>query len=637
MNWCGLSSIGYTFGVAKKYDVIVVGAGHAGCEAAGVTARRGLSTLVVTLRADRVGWMSCNPAIGGVGKGNLVREVDALGGLMGVVTDSTAIQLRTLNGSRGLAVRGSRAQCDRRLYAATMRESLARLPDVEIREGLVERLIVEGGNGISRRIAGVGLESGEEIHCEAVILTTGTFLDGVAHVGRERFQCGREGEKPAVALSSSLRELGLSLGRFKTGTTPRLDGRTINLDAMEEQPGDEAPRPFSFQTDPSSFPVLPQRPCHVTRTNERTHAVIRESIHESVILRLEEHVESTRYCPSIEEKVRRFSDKLGHTVYIEPDGLDTDEVYPAGLSTSLPLEVQERMLRTIKGLEEVEIVRPGYAIEYDYLIPTQLDATLQVREIEGLFSAGQINGTSGYEEAAAQGLMAGANAALRLLGEPKLVLARDQAYVGVLVSDLTTVGASEPYRMFTSRSEHRLRLREDNADIRLCEEGHRLGLVGSGQLELVEARRRRIAAEVARLESTVERPRKEEGGKQARVTLATILRRPGVRYRDLTALDPCPDEGWSSTDADTVEAEVRYAGYIARSRRWLDRLRELEGLEIPGDFCVDAVPGLSNEVREKLAMHRPSTVGQASRIEGVTPAAVDILAASLLRLSSSCG
>ena len=618
------------------YDVIVVGGGHAGCEAAHAVARLDLSTLMITLREDRIGWMSCNPAVGGVGKGHLVREIDALGGLMAQVTDWTGIQFRTLNRSRGLAVRGSRAQCDRRLYASSMRSIIHGIPSIEVLEGLVEDVVMEG-DGEERRVVGVRTEEGEEIGCRALVLTTGTFLNGVAHVGHEQIACGREGERPALTLSDSLRGLGLVLGRFKTGTTPRLDGRTIDLKGIEVQPGDEDTRPFSSRTDRASFPRLPQIPCHLTRTNRRTHEVVRKNTRHSVVSRMNESVIPTRYCPSIEEKVRRFPDREGHRVYLEPEGLDTHEVYPAGLSTSLPLDLQLEFLRTIRGLEEVEILRPGYAIEYDYLVPYQLTPTLSIRGLRGLYSAGQINGTSGYEEAAAQGLVAGINAGRWLKGENELVLGREQSYIGVLISDLTTVGTAEPYRMFTSRAEHRLLLREDNADMRLCREGWLAGLVSGEQLERVKDREARVAREVARLERTMGRPGADEPQSRGRVSLATLLRRPECSYEGTLSRDPNPDLRLSGTDADTVEAEIKYAGYISRSRRRLERLRELDNLAIPTDFDYSCVPSLSSEVREKLWKHRPSTVGQASRISGVTPAAVEVLSASVLRLARACG
>jgi tRNA uridine 5-carboxymethylaminomethyl modification enzyme len=616
--------------VSTRYDVIVVGAGHAGCEAAHAAARLGLSTLLITLRRDRIGWMSCNPAIGGMAKGHLVREIDALGGLMGRVTDETGIQFRTLNRRRGPAVRGSRAQCDRRRYAEAMGRRLVALEHLTILEDLVESLIVEGAD--PRRIVGVQTEGGEEIACGALIVTTGTFLNGVAHVGRVQTECGREGDRASVGLAASLRALGLKLGRFKTGTTPRLDGRSIDHDALEVQPGEDPPRPFSGWTDPARFPALPQRVCHVTRTNARTHAVVRAHLGDSPLYSGIITGTGPRYCPSIEDKVQRFGDREGHTVYLEPDGLDTDEVYPGGISTSLPAEVQRDMLRTLAGLESVEILRPGYAIEYDFVVPTQLRADLSVKGVAGLYLAGQINGTSGYEEAAAQGLLAGLNAAAGLRTEPPVILGRDQAYLGVLVDDLTTAGTGEPYRMFTSRAEHRLSLREDNADLRLAEIGFSVGLLDELQIEAVRARRDRVEAECRRLEET----RALEAAGPPR-TLATVLRRPELDYAALASFDPAGGHRVSGLDAETVEVEVKYAGYIERTRRRLDRQAEFEALPIPDAFDFSTLPGLSNEVREKLDTHRPATVGQAGRISGVTPAAVEILAARLVRVQNACG
>ncbi len=642
-------------GVTVDYDVIVIGAGHAGCEAAHASARLGLSTLVITPRLDRVGWMSCNPAVGGIGKGHLVREVDALGGLLGRVVDETGIQFRTLNTRRGPAVRGSRAQCDRLLYAKTMRAHLEAVPGLELREDLVEEVLVEKASGGSR-VRGVRTARGlDELACLAVVVAAGTFLGGVANVGRRKFASGREGDLPSMGLSRSLRQLGLALKRFKTSTTPRLDGRTVDFDVLSVQRGDEEPKPFSHWTDPERFPLLPQRFCHVTRTNEQTHHIVRRGFESLADEPAVAGGIEPRYCPSIEVKLRRFGDRMGHTIYLEPEGLDSNEVYPAGLSTSLPADVQLQMLRTIPGLESVEMTRPGYGIEYDFVIPTQVRRSLEVQKIGGLFVAGQVLGTSGYEEAAAQGLIAGINAGKHVrassnrrwwsresLDEDErsgeaTILRRDQAYIGVLIDDLTTSGTSEPYRVFTSRAEHRLLLREDNADFRLAHLGYVAGLITESQARKSTAREEMIRAEVERLESTLPSGSAAQKEREGRRTLATILRRPGITYADLKEMDAGPGPKLSRRDAEGVEAAIKYAGYIAKLDKRLELLGNIDSLEIPEDLDFSGVPGLSVEVREKLEHHRPATVGQASRISGVTPAAVEILASLLAGLKRACG
>lgn len=613
--------------MGRSYDVVVVGAGHAGSEAAHAAARLGASTLVLTLRRDRVGWMSCNPAVGGMGKAHLVREIDALGGLMGQVTDETGIQFRTLNTRRGPAVRGSRAQCDRRRYARAMGARLEATAGLRLEEGLVEQVRVEGG-----RVTGVVTEAGEAIGCRAVVITAGTFLNGVAHVGEARTACGREGDRPAVGLSASLADLGLTLARFKTGTTPRLDGRTVDWDRLEVEPGDAVPRPFSAWTDPARFPVLPQRVCHVTRTGPRTHAIIAAHLDRSALYGGAIKGIGPRYCPSVEDKIVRFSDRTAHTVYLEPDGLDTDEVYPSGLSTSLPAEVQQAFLRTIPGLEAVEILRPGYAIEYDYVPPRQTRGSLESRAARGLFLAGQINGTSGYEEAAAQGLLAGINAARGVAGRPPVVVGRREGYLGVLVDDLTTVGTDEPYRMFTSRAEHRLVLREDNADLRLSRLGYEVGLLDADRYRQVEARRAAVRAEVRRLEAT---PLRGGAGGKGPSTLATFLRRPETRYEDLRPHDPEPSRRVDGRSGETVALDLKYQGYVERVDRRLAEAAARDTVEIPEGFRFEGLAGLSTEVREKLAAHRPRTLGQAGRISGVTPAAVEVLWVHLR--AAACG
>ncbi len=626
--------------MSTRYEIIIIGGGHAGCEAAHAAARSGAKTLLLTLRRDRIGWMSCNPAIGGMAKGHLVREIDALGGLMGIVTDRSGIQFRTLGTRRGPAVRGSRAQVDRKIYAHQMQEALAAVPGLTIREGMVERLLLVR-DGDRQRVHGIELADLEKIEAPTVVITTGTFLSGVAHIGEVQEACGREGEPAALGLSRSLREAGLSLRRFKTGTTPRIDARTLDLEGLEIQHGDKHPRPFSWRTPAERFPYLPQRPCWITETNQQTHEIISENRNLSPLFGGAIKGTGARYCPSVEDKVNRFPEKEAHTVFLEPEGLDTHEIYPAGLSTSLPERVQLDFLRTIRGLSRVEILRPGYAIEYDSVDPKHLERSLQVRGIEGLFLAGQINGTSGYEEAAAQGLMAGVNAARwvsALKGLTKwdpFILSRSEAYIGVLIDDLATVGTAEPYRMFTSRAEHRLRLREDNADIRLLDHARGLGLCEPAALERLEARRARIEKEVRYLEETLA-PAPVGGG--PRPALAVLLRRPGTSYQDLERRleETGPHrEAWvRGPEAWTVEVEVKYSGYARRLDQRLADVGRMESLEIPLTFSYEGLPGLSAEVVEKLSAHRPQTLGQASRISGITPAALDVVA---VHLAGACG
>ncbi len=633
----GLGGYSHDGIMAERYDIVVIGAGHAGCEAAYAAARMGARTLLLTMNLDHIALMSCNPAMGGLAKGHLVREIDALGGVMGIATDQNGIQFRMLNTSKGPAVRAPRAQCDKRLYSQWMKQFMENVPNLDMLQGTVEKLIYKS-NGSRPQITGIEMEYGTRIDCGALIITTGTFLDGLVHVGDKTYSAGRAGERSADELSRSFLDLGLQTGRLKTGTPPRLDRRTIDWTAVEEQPGDNPPQPFSYTT--RQIP-LQQVPCHITYTNERTHEVIRANLDRSAMYGGHINSVGPRYCPSIEDKCVRFADKDRHQIFLEPEGLTTNEIYVNGVSTSLPEDVQRDFIHTIRGLEQARIVRVGYAIEYTYVPPNQIASTLAVKDVDGLYLAGQINGTTGYEEAGAQGLMAGVNAVLKLRNQEPFSLGKEEAYIGVLLDDLVTKEHREPYRMFTSRAEFRLLLRQDNADLRLTEYARALGLISDECYREFERYQSAINGEIDRLKSTNIKRADVSAELAAKhgldqlasgIRLGQLLARPEFDYSTIAKLGfgtnwsaLLDDQHQIDRAIEQVELAIKYEGYIARQQDQVTRHAKLEHMHLPVDLNYDLVHGLRNEARQKLIAMRPETIGQASRIAGVNPSDISVL------------